>query len=91
MARLISQGTRVEGVDAIEHDMVGVEVFLANIQENEVPINPGIVGCGVLLSNLSQESKTAVRALSESLVSIYEGTFFDQVPGDLDCDFVKFT
>jgi 23S rRNA (adenine2030-N6)-methyltransferase len=61
-----------------------VEIFLKIIQKNNVIINPGILGCGVLISNLSDKSFQDIEILSNELVSIYKETMvFNNYSGEL--------
>ena len=63
-------------------DCSGVVVRL--IQPAGIVVNPGIVGCGVLTSNLSQASREAVSALAEGLLEVYEDSvLFGNHPGRL--------
>jgi len=62
----------------------GVEVALDLIQPAGIVANPGIVGCGVLTSNLSQASRKAVSALAAGLLEVYEeSVLFGIYPGRL--------
>jgi len=66
------------------HHLDGVEVALDLIQPDSIVVNPGIVGCGVLTSNLSQASREAVSALAAGLLEIYEeSVLFGSHPGRL--------
>jgi len=60
-----------------------VEVFLNSIRPDAVVVNPGVVGCGVLTSNLSSESREMVEALAQGLVDIYKESVFNAHPGKL--------
>lgn len=62
----------------------GVDVWLDLIQPDSVVANPGIVGCGVLTSNLSAASHEAISELAKGLANIYENsTLFGIHPGKL--------
>ncbi|MCJ7548948.1 MAG: hypothetical protein MUQ30_04630 [Anaerolineae bacterium] len=50
----------------------GVEIALDLIQPDTIVVNPGIVGCCVLTSNLSRASRDAISRLAEGLVAIYD-------------------
>ncbi|HOO72950.1 MAG TPA: hypothetical protein PK926_14430 [Spirochaetota bacterium] len=61
-----------------------VEITLKIIQKDKVEVNPGVLGCGVLISNLSDKSFQDIEVLSDELVSIYKGaTIFNTYSGEL--------
>ena len=73
------------------HHLDGVGVALDLIQPDSVIVDPGIVGCGVLTSNLSQASRDAVKGLALGLVAIYEdSTVFGTHSGRLHTRSVTF-
>ena len=53
------------------------------IEEDDIKVNPGIIGVGVLTSNLSQQSLDDMDNLSNALIDIYRGSSFGGYPGDL--------
>lgn len=62
----------------------GVDVWLDLIRPDSVIANPGIVGCGILTSNLSSASRKAITELAKSLVDIYkDSNLFGTHPGKL--------
>jgi len=68
-----------------------VEVFLDIIRPDTVIVNPGVVGCGVLMFNLSPESHKAVDELSDALILIYEkSVVFGAHPGKLRSNVLSF-
>jgi len=58
----------------IDTRITSIELYLSSIQENEVVVNPGVVGCGVMAGNLSQKSMEQFDLLSDELVKIYKKT-----------------
>ena len=54
------------------NNVISIELFLPSLQENEIIVNPGVVGCGVVISNLSQKSIGEFDILSDELVKIYQ-------------------
>lgn len=54
--------------------ITSIELYLSIIQENEVIVNPGVVGCGVMVGNLSQKSMDQFDVLSDELVKMYKNT-----------------
>jgi len=52
---------------------------------SEVGFDPGVLGCGVVLCNVGEETLGACKGLGEGLASIYEGaTFPNGADGSLD-------
>lgn len=69
----------------------GSEVHLELIEEDTIPINPGMLGCGILISNLSKKSYQIMELYSTELVKLYSGsTVFGRYPGDLMEEKLKF-
>jgi len=61
-----------------------VEISLEIIQKDEILVNPGILGCGVLICNMSDQSFKDIEILSDELVSIYKGSkLFNNYSGEL--------
>ena len=50
---------------------VSFEVFMSAIGDDEPQIDPGIVGCGVLLVNLPESVRAVVASLAAGLVAVY--------------------
>jgi 23S rRNA (adenine2030-N6)-methyltransferase len=60
-----------------EADPLSVEVLMAAIGDEKPRVDPGIVGCGVLLVNLPESVKAIVASLAAGLVAVYaEGVTF---------------
>ncbi|MBN2542158.1 23S rRNA (adenine(2030)-N(6))-methyltransferase RlmJ [bacterium] len=71
-------------IDPAKYGIKASEIMLKIIEEDTIVANPGILGCGVMISNLSRESQKDLELLGKELVKIYEGTkLFDKYPGDL--------
>jgi hypothetical protein len=52
---------------------------------SEVGFDPGVLGCGVVLCNVCEETLGACKRLGEGLTSIYEGAMFPNgADGSLD-------
>lgn len=60
-----------------------VELIMKTIKNNTIPCNPGILGSGLLTSNLSAESILKVLDYSELLIDLYKGITFKSFKGDL--------
>ncbi len=68
-----------------ENNVILIELFLSSIRENDVPVNPGVAGCGVVIGNLSQKSINEFDILSDELVRIYKDTIIlDTYSGRLE-------
>lgn len=59
------------------NDIFSIELFLSSIQENNIIVNPGVVGCGILISNLSQKSINNLDVFSDELVRIYKNSIIN--------------
>lgn len=57
-----------------DNNVTLVEVYMSSIQEKDVIINPGVVGCGVMTGNLSQKSTDELDIFSDELTRIYQNT-----------------
>ncbi len=64
-------------------DTLQVELILKVIQEDTIACNPGILGSGLLCSNLSAASVSAILNYSNLLTQLYKGTQFEGFSGDL--------
>lgn len=67
-----------------------VELILEMIRQKTILCNPGILGSGLLCSNLSAASESAVLNYSELLVELYKGTFFAGFKGGLYREILMF-
>jgi 23S rRNA (adenine2030-N6)-methyltransferase len=59
--------------DGMEGDAWYGEVSLRAEDLSEVGFNPGVLGCGVVMCNVSQEALAACRGLGEGLAQAYSG------------------
>lgn len=59
------------------------ELILKEIQEDSIKINPGILGCGILTSNLTKKSIDTIDDFASMLVEIYRDSIFNGVSGEL--------
>ena len=64
------------------------ELMMESIQQNSVVCNPGVVGCGVLTSNLSSNANKAISEMADLVVALYRGTSYDGFKGDLYKDII---
>ena len=62
------------------------ELILKEIQENSIKINPGVLGCGILTSNLTKKSIGIISDFAKLLVEIYGETTFNGMSGELYYD-----
>lgn len=60
-----------------------VELIMNIIQKDSILCNPGILGNGLLMSNLSEKSVSTVMKYSELLVDLYKNTSYKGYKGDL--------
>ncbi|MGD8777510.1 MAG: hypothetical protein PVH88_00935 [Ignavibacteria bacterium] len=66
-----------------------VELIMEIIQNDSIPCNPGVLGSGLLTSNLSNDSLSAIMNFSELLVDLYKGTKYNDFKGDLCQEIIK--
>ncbi|OHD36065.1 MAG: hypothetical protein A2Y30_01325 [Spirochaetes bacterium GWE1_32_154] len=68
-----------------DNNVILIELFLSSIKENEVVVNPGVVGSGVIIGNLSQKSINEFDSFSNELVNIYQDSIIlDKYSGKLE-------
>ena len=54
------------------------------VDENIPDVNPGILGCGILIGNLSELSRQSFKKMAQEVTNIYRNsTRFDKYPGEL--------
>jgi 23S rRNA (adenine2030-N6)-methyltransferase len=67
------------------NNIILIELFLSSIQENEVIVNPGVVGCGIVIGNLSKKSIDEFDMFSNELIEIYHGSIiFEKYNGSIE-------
>lgn len=66
-----------------------VELIMETIQKDTTPCNPGILGSGLLTSNLSTKSISTILNYSELLINLYKGTTFNGFNGGLYRDIIE--
>lgn len=65
----------------------GMEIMSVLIGRHRPVVNPGVLGCGILVANLSDKSQAVFSRLAHDLVQLYQGaTMFQSYPGDLRCE-----
>jgi 23S rRNA (adenine2030-N6)-methyltransferase len=64
------------------------ELIMEVIQKNSIVCNPGILGCGILTSNLSKDSYKVISEYSDLLIDLYKGTNYCGFKGDLYQDII---
>lgn len=70
------------------NDSVCVELILEIIEKETITCNPGILGSGLLATNISEQSKSAILNYSELLIDTYKGVKYNGYKGDLYRDIV---
>ncbi|MGK7947765.1 MAG: hypothetical protein AB4368_02885 [Xenococcaceae cyanobacterium] len=62
----------------------GIEISSILLEKNILEVNPGILGCGILIGNLSDVSKKIFQEMAEELVKLYrQSMMFDRYSGEL--------
>ena len=64
------------------------ELIMEVIQKDSIVCNPGILGCGILTSNLSKDSYKVISEYSDLLIDLYKGTNYCGFKGDLYQDII---
>lgn len=64
-------------------DYTGVELIMNSIRKDSVLCNPGILGSGILATNVSQTSKDIILDYSSQLVDIYKDAKYKDYDGSL--------
>ena len=71
-------------LDAKSTNLHWGEIQLEIIREDEIIVNPGILGCGILVVNLSDKSIEEIELLGNDLTFIYkDALILDKYPGGL--------
>lgn len=60
-----------------------VELIMKSIRQDTVLYNPGIIGSGILATNLSQQSKKIILDYSDMLVRLYQNATYKDKDGSL--------
>jgi 23S rRNA (adenine2030-N6)-methyltransferase len=62
----------------------GIEIMSILLDENILDVNPGVLGCGILIGNLSEHSEKFFREMTREVINIYrDSTMFNKYPGEL--------
>ncbi len=64
-------------------DYIGVELTMNSIRKDNILCNPGILGSGILATNVSQISKDTILDYSNKLVDIYKDAKYKDYDGSL--------
>ena len=66
-----------------------IELIMNSIRKDTIPCNPGILGSGILATNLSKEANKAIWDYSNMLVCMYSDTKYKSYDGRLYRDSIK--
>jgi len=77
--KYISEKFKKEGIK----DYTSSELIMNIIREDSVVCNPGILGSGILATNLSQQSNSMILSYSKKLVEVYQGAMYNEFDGSL--------
>ena len=66
-----------------------IELIMNSIRKDTIPCNPGILGSGILATNLSKEANKAIWDYSDMLVCMYSDTKYKSYAGRLYRDSIK--
>ena len=63
---------------------VGIELIAAPFGSDPAPVDPGVLGCGILVANLSHKSVCVFKKYAREVVEVYRGShMMENFPGDL--------
>ena len=65
------------------------ELIMNAIKKDTIVCNPGILGSGILATNLSQKSNSMIQDYSKKLVGIYKGARYKEFDGSLYHDTIN--
>jgi len=71
------------------NSIFNAEIILDCIQENDIVVNPGILGCGVLIANCSKKSIKIVEKQLNCLVDIYKGKTYNGQNAELKSSIIN--
>lgn len=77
--RYITETLEAGGIKEYTH----IRLTMNSIQKETVACNPGILGSGILATNLSEVSCSMIGSYSDKLVDIYEGVMYKGRDGSL--------
>ncbi|WP_211173151.1 23S rRNA (adenine(2030)-N(6))-methyltransferase RlmJ [Brasilonema bromeliae] len=62
----------------------GIEIASILLNKNILDVNPGVLGCGILIGNLSEDSRQSFKEMAQEVINLYrDSTMFDKYPGEL--------
>lgn len=67
-------------------NVLNIKLILNSIERDTIPCNPGILGSGLLASNLTEKSRLQFIELSHKLVDIYKDVKYKNHDGSLFCE-----
>ena len=70
-------------------DYVCSELIMNVIKKDTIVCNPGILGSGILATNLSQKSNSMIQNYSKKLVGIYKDVQYKEFGGSLYHDTIN--
>lgn len=69
----------------IQNNVIGSKVIMNNIEKNAIAYNPGILGSGLLASNLSDKSNLQLLDFTRLLVDVYKSSQYKDRDGSVHC------
>src|SRR6476620_3454738 len=71
-------------ITTVKKNLQVIEIMSILVDENIPDVNPGILGCGILIGNLSELSRQSFKKMAQEVTNIYRNsTMFDKYPGEL--------
>ena len=62
----------------------GIEIISVLLDDHILEVNPGVLGCGILIGNLSDRSNRVFQEMAWEVVKLYrESSMFDRYSGEL--------
>ncbi len=80
----LHNGFRAQTVTNSKIRLQVIEIISILLEESVLDINPGVLGCGILIGNLSEVSRRYFKEIALEVTNIYRySTMFNKYPGEL--------
>lgn len=73
----------------IQNNVIGSKLIMNNIEKDAIAFNPGVLGSGLLASNLSDKSNCQLLDFTRLLVEVYKNSQYKGQDGSVYCVFKK--
>lgn len=77
-------------INTQNYNIQNMIINLKIMQKNSVLVNPGVLGCGLIVSNLSDKSIMIMKKQKSELEKIYQKSIFQNHSGRLDGEIINY-